>query len=223
MTKQTVHAITCAALAAALAAAGGCAGSRTEGPGAADPGKAVETPVPPAAAEPGPVEPAGAQEEPQPAAAAPAPPAEAPWKEAAAKGMTLSWKVEEGKLLRVKVKAPTTGWVAVGFDPEKGMKGANIVIGYVKDGVAVAEDHFGSGAVAHKADTKAGGTDDVTGVGGSEADGATELSFSIPLDSGDARDKPLVEGSQYKVILAHGAKDKLSLRHSSVAIVQVTL
>ena len=45
----------------------------------------------------------------------------------------------------------------------------------------------------------------------------TSISFTIPLDSGDALDKPLVPGVSYKVIVAYGpdGADEFGTYHGS--------
>ncbi len=121
-------------------------------------------------------------------------------------GITLQWKPESTQLY-VKVIAPTTGWVSVGFDPTQGMKDANIIIGYVLNDTAYVRDHFGSGPTSHASDISAGGTDDVFETAGNETQGNTEISFKIPLDSGDSKDRPLIIGEFYNVILAYGHND----------------
>jgi len=118
--------------------------------------------------------------------------------------ITLSWMVD-GKMLHVKVSAPTTGWVAVGFDPKSHMEGANLILGYVKDGQVHIEDDYATQPYGHASDVSLGGTDNVTDAAGTESGGVTEISFTIPLDSGDQYDRVLVPGQTYKIILAHGA------------------
>lgn len=97
------------------------------------------------------------------------------------------------------------------------MQDANILIGYVADGKAYVRDDYGVGKVMHGPDTENGGTEDVTDISGNETDGVTKLAFSIPLDSGDSKDKPLSAGSTYKVIVAHGpnGKDGFGEYHTS--------
>ena len=45
-------------------------------------------------------------------------------------GIELQWRTDD-EYLYINVSAPTTGWVAVGFDPTNQMANANIIIGYV--------------------------------------------------------------------------------------------
>jgi hypothetical protein len=117
--------------------------------------------------------------------------------------ITFTWQ-PEGKNLNATVKAPTTGWVAVGFDPAIMMKDANLIIGYVKNGQVFIRDDYGSTLINHKGDVYGGGQDNVTNKRGKEEDGVTEISFTIPLDSGDERDRKLVVGQTHKVLFAYG-------------------
>jgi len=122
-------------------------------------------------------------------------------------GIVLKWKADTLEFLHAKVSAPTTGWVAVGFHPTDEMKDANIIIGYVKDGDVYVTDEFGVGKYSHLPDTLLGGEDNVTNRAGAETVGRTEISFTIPLDSGDPYDRPLAVGKSYMVMLAYGPDD----------------
>ncbi len=125
---------------------------------------------------------------------------------------TLEWKTDTLGMLHVKVRAPTTGWVAVGFDPTTGMQDANIIIGYVNNGVNIRDD-FGIARDAHASDVSLGGEDNVTNKSGTETTDLTEI--IIPLDSGDSRDRPLVEGNTYTVILAYGQDNAFDVYHDT--------
>jgi hypothetical protein len=128
--------------------------------------------------------------------------------------ITLQWKTDTLDNLLVKVSTATVGWIAVGFDPSAGMQDANIIIGYVANDTVYIRDDFGTGLHAHAADTSLGGTDDVTDGAGTETGGITEISFTIPLDSGDPRDRVLEIGQSYQVILAWGTDDAFDLPHT---------
>jgi len=118
-------------------------------------------------------------------------------------GFDFQWKVE-GEELHVQMAAVTTGWIALGFDPTKMMAGANIIIGYVSDGSVFLSDDYGSGQVKHSPDEELGGEEHLSRIDGEEENGATRIRFTIPLNSGDSYDKPLVPGNTYKVIYAYG-------------------
>ncbi|MBN1838356.1 MAG: hypothetical protein JW820_21025 [Spirochaetales bacterium] len=130
-----------------------------------------------------------------------------------ANGMVVRWRVE-GPRLHLVLEAPTRGWVGIGFKPEFKMQGANFLIGYVRGGEAFIEDHVGTHKDKHGADTRLKGTRDVELLDGSETDGRTRLEFTIPLDSGDPRDKPLTPGERVPLLLCYGADDSFTRVHT---------
>lgn len=134
------------------------------------------------------------------------------------------WRVS-GESLECKVEAPTTGWIAVGFDPDRMMKGANIIIGYVNGGTTEIEDHFGTALTSHTRDTDLGGSRDIVIRGGDENGGTTTLEFIIPLNSGDPKDKTLEPGKEYTLILAYGRDnaDDLGSIHRKRSSITITL
>jgi hypothetical protein len=131
-------------------------------------------------------------------------------------GIMFRWKVD-GANLRVIVVAPTRGWVGVGFAPTVRMQDANIILGYVIGGKAYVSDEFGSGPTLHRPDVFASGTSNVMDAKGREYEGNTEISFAIPLNSGDLRDRPLVPGRSYTVLLAYGpdTADEFTTQHAT--------
>jgi len=137
------------------------------------------------------------------------------------KNMTFSWTIE-GEQIHVLLSAKTTGWVGIGFDPEKAMQGANIIIGAVKKGKARVEDHYGNKKRGHTSDKKLGGKNDVLNSGGSEEDGITTITFTLPLDTGDKYDKPIDPKATSKVMLAYGSgKDSFKTRHPYRTIYEI--
>ncbi len=143
------------------------------------------------------------------------------YEEVIAEGITLQWRTDEN-YLHIILSAPTTGWVAVGFDPQVQMQGADILIGYY-NGEAIMSDEYGNSTTGHTADTNLGGTNDIMNISGMEEDGNTQLKFMIPLDSGDDYDNPLVPGNQHTVILAYGPSDNFTSYHTVRTIIQLTL
>ncbi len=139
------------------------------------------------------------------------------------KNMSFSWKVD-GKDLKVKMSAKTTGWVGIGFNPSSQMKDADYVIGYVKGGKAQITDDFGNGERTHKADDKLGGSNNATLVGGDEKGGVTTIEFSIPLNSGDKTDSVIDPAGETTVLLAYGGKrDSFKSKHKFRTTIKVNL
>lgn len=143
--------------------------------------------------------------------------------EASSRGITMSWKVD-GANLHVKLKARTTGWVAVGFNPTDQMKGADFIMGYVDEGKVEIKDEYGDEQRNHSEDEKLGGTSDVTVVGGEEKDGSTTIEFTIPLNSGDKYDSVINPDGETIVLLAYGGRrDSFMPKHKFRTALKVNL
>jgi len=113
--------------------------------------------------------------------------------------MHFLWTAREDSI-DIKLAAPTKGWVAVGFNPETGrtMK-------------------------KHKDDDKIGGQTNISNVSGSEENGTTEVAFTIPLDSADAKDTALSLDGDNIVLMAYGKSDRIVLKHKFRAILSLNL
>jgi hypothetical protein len=139
-------------------------------------------------------------------------------------GITLEWKADS-IYLNVTLGAQTTGWIALGLDPGFAMKDANLIIGYVKDDSVYIRDDYGNTPTSHRSDVSAGGEDNVINKSGTEENGITTISFSIPLNSGDSRDRPLQIGNNYKILLAHGpdGADDFTTHHEKKTSLKIKL
>ena len=136
--------------------------------------------------------------------------------------ITFQWKIKESSL-EIILKAPTKGWIAVGFDPSSMMQDANFIIGYVRDGQVFVRDDYGTWFSSHASDESLGGNNDITGFSGNESSKKTQISFTIPLDSGDEYDRLLMPGQQYQILLSYGEKDDFKSIHRKKTVVTITL
>jgi cytochrome c oxidase subunit II len=133
------------------------------------------------------------------------------------------WAID-GNMLNIILSGETGGWLAVGFNPQEGMKGANFILGAVVDGQVLLTDHFGTEYTKHEEDRSMGGKADVINVHGKEENGITEIGFSIPLDSGDAMDGKIVPDGETIILLATNAtKDSFRVRHTYRGMYEVNL
>lgn len=94
-------------------------------------------------------------------------------------------------------------------------RGANIIIGAVKSGKVKIEDHYGDRKRGHSSDEKLGGKNHVLDPSGEESDGVTTISFSLPLDTKEEWDKPIVPGKMSRVMIGYGdGRDSFNDRHA---------
>jgi hypothetical protein len=127
-------------------------------------------------------------------------------------GVLFEWEVAVDTLVAT-ISAPTTGWVSVGFNPTKMMQDANFILAYVADGEVFIRDDFGTRMTSHDSDISQGGDENVTLLGGSEEDGITSVTFSIPLKSGDTFDGEIRLSDETTVLFAYGNKDDFDSMH----------
>jgi hypothetical protein len=137
--------------------------------------------------------------------------------------ITFAWSIA-GDSLNVRLQAKTDAWVGIGFNPTSRMKDANIIIGFVKDGEVTVVDHFGTAERGHEMDTRVGGKSNVDNISGKEAGGTTEISFSVPLNSDDPKDRPIWTNKPNTILLAHGAgRDSFRTKHVRRMVLEVNL
>jgi len=138
-------------------------------------------------------------------------------------GVDVYW-TNDAQSLRVGLVSPGTGYVAIGFEPERQMEGANFIIASMHEGVLTIRDDYGYEAFSHMEDTARGGTNDILTAAGNEWPDQTVVEFAIPLDSGDTSDKPLTPGQEITILVAyHSMLDDFSNRHTRQATGTIVL
>ncbi len=125
----------------------------------------------------------------------------------------IHWASDEQNIY-IGMRARTGGWLALGIQPGSRMRDADMIFGFVKDGVITVFDLFSTGDFGpHPPDTELGGTDDILESGGSEEGGYTVIEIKRELTTGDKYDHPLAGGVN-KIIWAYGSADELTLKHT---------
>jgi hypothetical protein len=130
-----------------------------------------------------------------------------------------------GNEIEFTLKAPTSGWVSIGFNPSNGMKDAEYILGYVQEGNTVVRQDFGTGRFSHKAVTDLGWKESIAVVSGSEEGSVTTIVFRLPLQWGESYGTVFKEGQTYKVLLAYGPdnRDNFTSKHRKRTTFSVTL
>jgi hypothetical protein len=127
-------------------------------------------------------------------------------------GMELHWTIE-GDSIYIALKAPTQGWLAIGWDPSGPiMEGEDILIGYIRSKELFLQDYFANRSVTHANDVSLGGRDDVLEASGSEDQTTTTIEFRRRLETGDRFDRPITPGA-HTVQLAYAPTDDFVTYH----------
>jgi len=141
----------------------------------------------------------------------------------AVENIVFQWKIT-GETIHIRLAAKTEGWVGIGFNPSARMKDANFIIGYVKEGKVNITDHYGTTERQHEKDTKLGGQMNIADMSGKEEKGVTEITFSIPLNSDDPKDRPIWTDKDNTVLLAYGAgRDSFRAKHRFKTVLKVNM
>ncbi|XP_015758353.1 PREDICTED: DBH-like monooxygenase protein 1 isoform X1 [Acropora digitifera] len=116
----------------------------------------------------------------------------------------LYWNVTTtNKEIFFTVEAKTTGWIGFGISSGQGkMQGADIVIGWVKDGVPYFQDRHADGHMMPEIDSQ----QDYELISLTEENGKTVMKFKRKFDTCDADDNKIEPGTT-KVIYAYHPSD----------------
>ena len=117
--------------------------------------------------------------------------------------LELRWEISKDRLIII-VQGPSKGRISVALGAESDISGANVLVAWVDDmmGIAMGEDHFGTGPEEHKNDMELGGSQNIQVLAGRQTEDMTEVTFAIPLITDDEYDIPLEAGKSYPVIIS---------------------
>jgi hypothetical protein len=118
-----------------------------------------------------------------------------------ATGMEVFW-LNDTQYIYIGIIASSSGWTAIGFNPEAAMKGANILFMSIDGQDVSIRDDFGTSTFSHSSDEEIGGSFDVEEYAGSSEGDRAVYELKILLNTGDEFDGVLSPGEEYKVIFA---------------------
>lgn len=134
-------------------------------------------------------------------------------KEIIVNGMIFQWQFDE-HFVHVKLSAPTTGWIAIGFNTQNELQGTNLVMGAIEHDFVNIEDRFILKPGLHKSILELGGSDALIHRGGVEQNGISTIWFSMPLSVNDKFHHDLLDGKVYWVLLAYSQEN--DFQHHSI-------
>jgi DOMON domain len=127
--------------------------------------------------------------------------------------MTFESTIENDSIL-IKIKAPTKGWLAVGFNNKNGIVGSDLKMFRVRNSQLESEDQLVKGAQNHPNDRSLGGMNNIKLIDGFENAEGTSITFKIPLRSNDRFDFSHELNKDLWLILAYSIED--DFEHHSI-------
>ena len=124
--------------------------------------------------------------------------------------LSYHWKIIKGTsaspIIEVAMRLQGTGWIAIGFQPQGRMAGADIILGFVSNGAVTVQDMKASGEVTPQLDP----VQNILQSAGSESNGVTVIKFQRLLNTGDSNDAVLkVEQKNTFIWAYHPSNDAL--------------
>ncbi|MEL6256686.1 MAG: DOMON domain-containing protein [Bacteroidota bacterium] len=135
-------------------------------------------------------------------------------------GMLVSWEVK-GEFLEIEISAPSQGWLAIGFNEQKGLPGTNLIMASVSGDSVRISDRYILKAGDHRALSELGIEEKLKVVSGEENASGSRVSFQIPISSKDKYHKNLLEGSAFYMLMAYSRED--DFMHHSMMRTSVTI
>lgn len=115
-------------------------------------------------------------------------------------GTNLNWS-HAARQLHVRFDAPTKGWIAVGFNENRRLRGTHFVIAAVDGGAVRIEEHLAL-VPDHKTVRELGIPPALANASMSLKDSRSHLAFSLPHVLPHRPELPLAPGSRVHVMLA---------------------
>ncbi len=137
-------------------------------------------------------------------------------------GFELEWSHTDDQIA-FSLKAPTEGWVAIGFTEGSNIVDTNLIQGRVKNGSIVIEDQFVTGFGKHPTVESLGVPSRISNLRGEEYNGVTTISFSIKQKKLDELHYDLSEGKEINVWLAYSVSDDFDHHSRKRILRKITL
>lgn len=123
--------------------------------------------------------------------------------------MKFSYLVDRDSIY-VTLRAPTLGWVGVGFNNQNNIVGSDLLLFHIIDGETEVLDMYVAGLGNPKEDERNGGEMSIRSIKGIEKNEFTQVTFSRAMDTADLYDFAHQKGKSFWLILAYSLHDNFS-------------
>jgi len=141
-------------------------------------------------------------------------------KEVRKNNMTVRWKMEK-EYIYFEIEAPTSGWVAIGFNETTSLAGTYLLMGRIRNGKAEVVEHYTEKPGNYKPIADLGIPNQVISISGDEKGNLTKLKFSIPISKSSKYHKQLSTESKWTLLFAYSVDD--DFQHHSIMRTSVNI
>lgn len=143
------------------------------------------------------------------------------WNTVSRNGMEVSWE-HVGDRTHFSVKAPTKGWVAIGFNKKSDLKGTFLIMSRIVDSVVDVEPHYIFGPGDYRPLAALDQSVPIRDISGIQNDNISKIQFSIPSEVSGTYSCSLLSGDTYHMLLAYSVSPDFqhhSIMRTSVLVV----
>lgn len=115
---------------------------------------------------------------------------------------------KDGNYLLMELRAPTTGWVAVGFNSTNNIVQSDLLMMHIVNGKVECQDMYVKGLGDPRLDDTLGGSQDLEIIAAEEKNNETYLQFRRSWPAKDKYDYQLQNGQAFWLILAYSTHDE---------------
>ena len=121
-------------------------------------------------------------------------------------GMTVSWHHEHDRI-HFTMEAPTTGWLAIGFNTSQNLSDTYLIMGRVQHNKTEVVEHYVIKPGVYQPIIELEGKPQVRDIKGSESNEISVISFSLPHDPACSFQKALNKNTPYHLLVAFSRED----------------
>lgn len=136
-------------------------------------------------------------------------------------GLEVSWEHLSART-HFSVKAPTQGWIAIGFNKKSDLKGTFLIMCRIVDSVVEVEPHYILGPGDYKPVADLNQRVAVRDISGVQDEKTSKIQFSIPSEVSGNYSCSFLAGDTYHMLLAYSLSPEFqhhSIMRTSVLVV----
>lgn len=145
---------------------------------------------------------------------------EGEWKSVEQRGMEVRWRFLENQI-ELEMVAPTTGWVAIGFNHRSGLTGTNLIMGSVVGDETILSDQYVALPGDHRPISEIGGESWLQVEEAEETASRTRIRFFLPHNQSDKWHPALAPGQKIYLLMAFSREDDFA--HHSIMRTEITI